>query len=126
VNSDEPINVDLTPAEQDLLVQGLVQWGGPASPTDALARAIGFQSSVDLWQGEGRSLRDALRLGTPLTPGDWRRILLATEIVFASDVVGAGTDWPITTGLSDLETITALRAIQKKIGHALRRARPID
>lgn len=99
--------------------------GGPASPTDALARAIGFQSSVDLGQGEGRRLRDALRLGTPLTPGDWRRILLATEIVFASDVVGAGTNWPITTGLSDQETITALRTIQKKIGHALRRARPI-
>jgi hypothetical protein len=125
VNSDEPINVDLTPAEQDLLVQGLVQWGGPASPTDALARAIGFQGSADLCQGEGRSLRDALRLGTPLTPRDWRRTLLATEIVFASDVVGAGTDWPITTGLSDQETITALRTTQKKIGHALRQARPI-
>ena len=124
MNSDEPIKVDLTPAEQDLLVQGLAQWGGPASPTDALARAIGFQSSVDLWQGKGRSLRDALRLSEPLTPGDWRRVLLATEIVFASDVVGAGTDWPITTGLSDQETITILRTIQKKIGRALHHARP--
>jgi hypothetical protein len=119
VNSNEPIKIDLTPAEQDLLVQGLAQWGGPASPTDELARAIGFRSSQDLWQGEGRELRDAVRLGQPLTARDWRRTLLATEIVFASDVVGAGTDWPITTGLSDQETITALRTIQKKIGRAL-------
>jgi hypothetical protein len=124
VNSDEPIKIGLTPAEQDLLVQGLAQWGGPASPTDELARAIGFRSSQDLWQGQGRELRDAVRLGQSLTARDWRRTLLATEIVFASDVVGAGTDWPITTGLSDQETITALRAIQKKIGRALHRARP--
>ncbi len=63
MNSDEPIKIDLTPAEQDLLVQGLAQWG-------------------------------------------------------------AGTDWPITTGLSDQETITALRTVQKKIGHALHPVRP--
>lgn len=29
MNCDELIKVDLTPSEQDLLVQGLVQWGGP-------------------------------------------------------------------------------------------------
>jgi hypothetical protein len=59
-----------------------------------------------------------------MTREDWRRTLLATEIVFASDVVGAGTDWPVTTGLSDQETVAALRAIQKKIGRALYRAGP--
>lgn len=47
MNSDEPIKIDLAPAEQDLLVQGLAQWGGPASPTDELARAIGFRSRQD-------------------------------------------------------------------------------
>ena len=125
MNSDELIQVDLTPAEQDMLAQGLSQWGGPASPTDELARAMGFQGTQDLWRGKGRELRDALRLGKPLTRQDWRRTLLATEIVFASDVVGVGTDWPFTTGLSDEETITALRTIQKKIGHAIHRARPI-
>jgi hypothetical protein len=125
VNSGELIQVDLTPAEQDLLAQGLSQWAGPASLTDELARDIGFQSTQDLRRGKGRELRDALRLGKPLTRQDWLRTLLATEIVFVRDVVGAGTDWPFTTGLSDQETITALRAIQKNIGHALRRARPI-
>ena len=124
MNSDKLVSINLTPDEQNLLVQGLFQWGGPAMPTDALARAIGFQDGTDLRQGKGRELHDALRLGQPLTPEDWRRSLLATEIVFASDVVGAGTDWPITTGLSDRETITSLRTIQKKIGGALHRARP--
>jgi hypothetical protein len=124
VNSDEPIKIDLTPAEQDLLVQGLHQWGGPASPTDELARAMGFQSREDLWRGKGRELRDALRLSESLTQEDWRRTLLATEIAFASDVVGAGVDWPTTTGFSDQETITVLRATQRKIVRALHRARP--
>ena len=124
VNSDEPVKVDLTVAEQDLLVQGLAQWGGPASPTDALARAIGFQGKDDLWQGirthparrlAPRRAHDAGRLAAhPARDRDRLR----------SDVVGAGTDWPVTTGLSDQETVAALRAIQKKIGRALYRAGP--
>jgi hypothetical protein len=57
-------------------------------------------------------------MGAHLTEEDWRRTLLATEIVFISDVVGAGTDWEVTTGLSDEETIKVLRAIQRKVGNA--------
>jgi hypothetical protein len=119
----ELITVDLTPSERDLLAQGLEVWGGPASPTDELAQAIGFQSGEDLWRGKGRELRDALRLGEDLTREGWLRTLLATEIVFVSDVVGAGTDWDVTTGLSDEETIKVLRTIQRKIGHATWAAR---
>jgi hypothetical protein len=124
VNTDDLITVALTPAEQDLLAQGLLEWGGPANPTDELARAMGFQGGEDLWRGKGRELRDAVRQGVPLTREDWRRTLLATEIVFVSDVVGAGTEWPVVTGLQDQETITVLRTIQKKIGRAFRQARP--
>jgi hypothetical protein len=50
--------------------------------------------------------------GQPLSRADWRRALLATEIVFASDVVGSGLDWSITTGLADEDTIGLLRAMQ--------------
>jgi hypothetical protein len=84
---------------------------------------MGFQSSEDLRRVKGRELCDALRLGEDLTQGDWRRTLLATELVFVSDVVGAGTDWQATTGLSDEETIKVLRAIQRKIGRAIWAAR---
>ncbi|MFD2091298.1 hypothetical protein [Blastococcus deserti] len=51
----------------------------------------------------------------PLTRRDWARALLATEIVFASNLVGSGLDWSSTTGLSDEETIALLRTLQRKI-----------
>jgi hypothetical protein len=81
---------------------------------------MGFRSEEDLLRGDGRRLREALDRSEPLTRSDWRRTLLATEIVFASDVVGAGWDWSITTGLSDEETIRLLRAVQRKVARALR------
>jgi hypothetical protein len=51
---------------------------------------------------------------------DWARILLATEIVFASDLMGSGTEWRTTTGMTDEETINLLRGIQRKLGGVLR------
>lgn len=42
--SDETVKVDLTEEECALLVRGLEEWGGPARPTDAVARAMGFES----------------------------------------------------------------------------------
>ena len=112
------IAVDLTKGERELLARGLAEWGGPASATEALARAMGFESSEDL-EREGRELGYALRREDHLTREDWRRTLLATEIVFASDVFGAGTDWSITTGLSDEETIKVLRSIQRKFSRTV-------
>lgn len=51
----------------------------------------------------------------PLSRADWTRALLATEVVFASDVVGSGVDWSTTTDFSDIETIQALRLIQRNL-----------
>lgn len=119
MNTSGPIPVDLTPEERYVLARGLAEWGGPASPTDELALAMGFGSSEDLWRGKGRELREALRRGEHLTREDWRRTLLATEIVFASDVVGAGLDWSITTGLADEKSVRMLRTIQRKIGRSI-------
>jgi hypothetical protein len=65
----------------------------------------------------------ALAGGEPLSPIDWLRTLLATEIVFASDVVGSGIDWSSTTGLTDEHTIQVLRTVQRKIGAATTGAR---
>jgi hypothetical protein len=80
---------------------------------------MGFQDKEDLLRGDRRRLQEALDRSEPLTGADWRRTLLATEIVFASYVVGAGWDWSITTGLTDEETIKLLRAVQRKVGRAL-------
>jgi hypothetical protein len=58
------------------------------SPTDDLARVMGFLNVEDVLRGKGRELRAAIGRGDPLTKSDWRRALLATEIVFASAVIG--------------------------------------
>jgi hypothetical protein len=40
------LDVDLTPEERYVLNRGLVEWGGPAHCTEAMANAMGF-ASVD-------------------------------------------------------------------------------
>jgi len=122
VNGDELVSVVLADDEREVLRRGLAEWGGPASCTEALAVAMGFRSVADLLE-DGRRLRETLAVGEPLTPQDWRRVIAATEIVFASDVFGSGLDWSITTGFSDEQTIKILRRVQRTIGSALHRHR---
>jgi len=50
---------------------------------------------------------------TALDTTDEIRALVATEIAFASDFVGAGVDWATVIGLSDEETISILRRLQR-------------
>jgi hypothetical protein len=50
-----------------------------------------------------------------LTAEDWRRALLAVEVVFVSDVVGSGLDWRFTSGFSDAQTIEIVRRLQRKL-----------
>ncbi|MET8119798.1 hypothetical protein [Micromonospora sp. NPDC005189] len=119
MSASDVVAVDLTSDERFLLRRGLGEWGGPASPTDDLARAMGFDNKEDLWQGEGRRLREVLDSGGPLTSSQWRKALLSLEIVFASDVLGSGCDWSITTGISDEETIKLLRVVQRKLARAI-------
>jgi hypothetical protein len=109
----------LEPDEIDLLVRALLEWGGPGHASDELARGMGFTGSDDLLE-RGRSFRRDLESDSPIEGADWARILLATEIVFASDLMGSGTEWRTTTGMTDGETITLLRGIQRKLGEVLR------
>jgi len=106
--------VDLTEEELRVLRHGLLEWGGPARCTDRMALAMGFDSVDDLLR-QGDRIRRALDNGQPMSQRDWVRALLATEIVFASDVLGSGHDWEATSGMSDHETIRVLRALQLKI-----------
>lgn len=108
------IAVELSDDEREILRRGLGEWGGPARSTEALAVAMGFASVADLYD-QGRRLRAALDSKEPLSAADWRRTLVATEFVFASDVFGSGVEWPTTTGLRDEETIRTLRGLQRKL-----------
>ena len=113
-NADELIEVELSKGERFVLNRGLVEWGGPARCTRSMAKALGFKDADDLLT-EGYRIAGDLEVGRPLTARDWTRALLATEVVFASDVLGSGVEWTDTTGLDDVETLQALRSLQRKL-----------
>jgi hypothetical protein len=75
---------------------------------------MGFRSVTDLFE-QGTRIADGIAAGHPQSRTDWTRALLATEIVFVSNVVGSGWDWAITTGFADESTLKTLRALQRKI-----------
>jgi hypothetical protein len=106
--------LDISQDERELLRCGLLEWSGPARGTEEFAVAMGFSGLEALLQ-DGKRIRSLLAGGESLEPIDWARALLATEVSFASDVVGSGHDWSITTGFSDEETIRILRSVQRKL-----------
>ena len=110
--TDEMMTVNLTSDERAFVKAALLEWGGPARPTDEMAVALGSSDasslSADTW-GLWKMLED----GDALPAAAWRQVLLAVEVVFASDVVGSGLDWHITTGFSDAESIRILRGLQR-------------
>ena len=114
VPKPEKFDVPLSKDERDLLAQGLLQWDGPATCTEELAVAIGFKS-VDGLRIEAKRICGDLRDLRPLSQLDWTRTLLSTEIMFASDMMGAGVEWPTVTRFSDEETIVLLRGLQRKL-----------
>jgi hypothetical protein len=117
------VDVEVPDDERELLIRGLAQWGGPARPTDVVARAIGFAGRDGLLR-EAERMRTALRERRPLAAEDWRRALAAVELVFASDVHGAGLDWQVVTGWTDEETIGVLRRLQRTLLERLQSVRP--
>lgn len=115
MNAHDRVQFDLDEDEREVLRRGLTEWAGPAAPTEAMALAMGFGDIDDLF-AEGERIAAFIHAGRSLTKIDWRRALLATEIVFSSNTVGAGLDWSTVTGYQDDETIRILRAIQRKLG----------
>jgi hypothetical protein len=79
-----------------------------------LAVVMGF-SSADQMSAEAWQLRKRIEVGEALPTSDWRRVLLAAEIVFVSDVVGSGLDWSITSAIPDSESAAVLRGLQRKL-----------
>lgn len=121
MTSEYPRSADdlLAEDEIDFLRRALLEWGGPARCSDELAVGMGFSGLQDLLS-QCRRLRAALLEGTPLAPADWARIMLATEIVFVSDLAGTGFEWSTVTGISDETAIRTLRRIQRKLGKIVR------
>jgi hypothetical protein len=108
------VRIELTDDERELLARGLLEWGGPTRGTTATAEAMGFGYMTEVIAASKR-IAAQLRAETGLTPRDWARALIATELVFASDYYGAGVEWQTTTGMSDQITIQCLRGVQRKL-----------
>ncbi|MBO1740477.1 hypothetical protein [Leifsonia sp. TF02-11] len=114
MDSSYLVGVELDDDERRMLRAAMLEWIGPARPTLPLVIAMGFDG-LDTFSDEVMRLRSALEHRAAMTVQDWHRVLMGAEIVFVSDVVGSGLDWPITTGFSDASTIAMLRAIQRKM-----------
>jgi hypothetical protein len=112
---EDLIDIKLTNEERELLVLGLWQWGGPAHGFDSLAHLMGFESHYDLIFVNGQRIADSIKNGESVSADDWYRALVATEIVFASNVLGAASDWEIVTGLKDAQSLELLRTVQRKV-----------
>ncbi len=82
--------------------------------TEEMAVAMGFGGVQDLFDSTNR-LTKAIEDEVPLKAADWLRVLMCTEIVFASDAIGSGRDWSITSGFSDEESLILLRSVQSKL-----------
>ena len=98
--------------EVALLRRALLEWGGRRCETP-LTVGMGFADAQD-FLNQCRRLRKELAEDAVLGPAGWARTLLATEIVFVSDLAGSGVEWTMTTGRSDEATIRMLRQIRRK------------
>lgn len=108
------VSLQLTEDERRMLVYGLKDWGGPAHGTDSLAIAMGFSNLDDL-QEDGDRIADAIAAGQALPVRDWTRAMVATEIVFASEVLGTGSEWTVINAGTDAYWIDVLRSLQRKV-----------
>jgi hypothetical protein len=91
LDPDVEIAIDLAKDERDVILSGLMEWGGSARPTEELVIAMGFASLED-FDVQCARLMVLVRDGRPLRPWDWRRVLISTEVCFISDLFGAGWD----------------------------------
>lgn len=111
---DAAVPVELTERERYLLARGLLEWGGPARPSDAIARVIGFDD-VETMYRESDRIRRLLKEPAALTKRDLQAALIATEIVWSSNFYGAAFDWESVTGWDDTTTLSVLRGLQRKL-----------
>jgi hypothetical protein len=112
-SGDDVVVVPLDDDEWRLLRQ-VFQWGGPARMLDDTAVLVGYDNAGAFYSDRTRLIRlvDERR---GLAPEDWRRLVVSTELLFASNVVGCGLDWSTVSGIRDDEAIMLLRSVQRKL-----------
>jgi hypothetical protein len=78
-----PIDVGLNREEVEFMVVGFGQWFGPVRPEAVSAQLVGYGTTDEMADGISR-LRDALRAGAALSRRDWKRVLIATELILGA------------------------------------------
>jgi hypothetical protein len=111
----EVVSLELSEDERRMLFYGLIDWGGPASDCpEPLAVALGFENTDDL-AIDGRRIADDIYDSRAVSDRDWTRALFAAEIIFASDLLGTGSEWTTIHGGDDAYWLEVLRGLQQKI-----------
>jgi hypothetical protein len=112
---EAPIDLtNLSPVERELLRLGILEWERPDGERAAAVHLLGYADRRELGSDTAR-LAGLLRAGHPMSRRDCRRLLLATELAFASETLGWSRDWTSDTGFTDRDTITVLRGLQERL-----------
>lgn len=98
--------------------RALLEWGGSTWATSKLIRAMGFDDEAGFVK-ETLRLRDHISMRRPLSRADWTRVLVAAEVSYVSQVLGAGGEWTTITSIADDDAIRILRGIQRKLSTVL-------
>jgi hypothetical protein len=114
-SSSELVAVDLTSDERSFIQHAMYQWQFSATATPFPIHVLGLSNWEEFDELTGR-LSYAIIGGQALTSLDWARVLYLTECSWASEMVGAGLDFATVSGFSDMEAVSLLRGLQRKIG----------
>lgn len=112
MTTGEPSHVDLTDVERRLLLTGLMEYGGPAAGAPVLAPLVGVDGVTAFFHLTDR-LSEAIENDRPLSDLDWARALILTEICWASDLLGAASEF--VTSMPDEVALQTLRSLQRKL-----------
>ena len=104
----------LSALERELLRLGVLEWERQEGEMEVVASLLEFDDRAALRSDVPR-LAGLIAAGGPMSRRDCRRLLLATELAFASETLGWSRDWSADTGFTDRDTITLLRGIQEKL-----------
>jgi len=109
----ELFTIDLDDDERELMVQGLSEYFKSAKSGIPLLVLLFRVSGAEEFQALVWRLLEAVDNKEPLSPFDWSRALLLTEIAWASDLVGSGIEFAKIR--SDEEVMPLLRSIQYQV-----------
>jgi hypothetical protein len=117
--SQELLTVELSEDERRFIWQAMHQWQWSASDAPFPYQVLGLSSWREFVELTHR-LAHAVTDREPLTDLDWTRVLYLTESSWASNLVGSGLDFSIVTEFSDIDCLSMLRRLQRKIGRVAR------